>query len=328
GWFDHRMADMNENNPYVQHFLTQNHIWWVEYAGVDGFRLDTYPNNDPVYMSQWAQDVRAEFPHLSIFGETLVWSAANQAFFTEGNTINRGLDTHLPGVTDGVWKEAVYEALNGKPGWTDGVNRLYSVMAQDFLYKDATKNTIFLDNHDMSRILSVVGEDITKFKSAFAMLMTMRGVPQMYYGDEILMKNFSNPDGLVREDFPGGWAGDKDNKFVASGRTDKENDAFNYIRALANYRKNTSALQTGKMMQYIPEEGVYVYFRYDKQKTVMVVYNSNEKEQSIATGRYAERINGAEKARNVVTGDTIDLSKLTLPAKATLVLELISANAH
>src|SRR5262249_5900161 len=141
-------------------------------------------------------------------------------------------------------------------------------------------------------------------------------------------KNFSNPDGLVREDFPGGWPGDKDNKFVASGRTDKENDAFNYIRALANYRKNTTALQTGKMMQYIPEEGVYVYFRYDKQKTVMVVYNSNEKEQSITTARYKERTDGAEKARNVVTGDTIDLSKLTLPAKATLVLELIPANAH
>lgn len=328
GWFDHRMADMNENNPYYQKFLTQNHIWWVEYSGVDGFRLDTYPYNDPVYMSQWAVDVKKEFPHLSIFGETLVWSAANQAFFTEGNTVNRGFDTHLPGVTDGVWKEAVYDALNAKEGWTEGVNRLYSVMAQDFLYKDATKNTIFLDNHDMSRFLSVVGEDITKYKSGMAMLMTMRGVPQMYYGDEILMKNFSNPDGLVREDFPGGWTGDKDNKFVASGRNDKENDAFNYVRTLANYRENTTALQTGKMMQYIPEQGVYVYFRYDAQKTVMVVYNSREKEQTITTERYGERINGAAKARNVITGDTMDLSKLTLPAKATLVLELIPDNTH
>ena len=116
GWFDRRMADMNENNPYVQNFLTQNHIWWVEYSGVDGFRLDTYPYNDPDYMADWAVKVRTEFPHLSIFGETLVWSAANQAFFTEGNTVNRGFDTHLPGVTDGVWKEAVYDALNGKEG--------------------------------------------------------------------------------------------------------------------------------------------------------------------------------------------------------------------
>ncbi len=328
GWFDHRMADMNENNPYVQNFLTQNHIWWVEYSGVDGFRLDTYPYNDPEYMADWAVKVKTEFPHLSIFGETLVWSAANQAFFTEGNTVNRGFDTHLPGVTDGVWKEAVYDALNGKEGWTDGVNRLYSVMAQDFLYKDATKNTIFLDNHDMSRFLSVVGEGITKYKSGMALLMTMRGVPQMYYGDEILMKNFSNPDGLVREDFPGGWQGDKDNKFAASGRSDKENDAFNYVKTLANYRKNTPALQTGKMMQYIPEQGVYVYFRYDAQKTVMVVYNGRDKEQTIATDRYKERTNGALKARNIISGDTIDLPKLTIPAKATLVLELIPNNTH
>ena len=309
GWFDHRMADMNENNPYLQNFLTQNHIWWVEYSGVDGFRLDTYPYNDPEYMADWAKKVRAEFPHLSIFGETLVWSAANQAFFTEGNTVNRGLDTHLPGITDGVWKEAVYDALNAKEGWTDGVNRLYTVMAQDFLYKDATKNTIFLDNHDMSRFLSVVGEDINKYKSGMAMLMTMRGVPQMYYGDEILMKNFSNPDGLVREDFPGGWRGDKDNKFTAAGRSEKENDAFNYVRTLANYRKNTTALQTGKMMQYIPQKGVYVYFRYDNLKTVMVVYNSSEEEQTITTERYAERINGTLKARNVITDDVTESGK-------------------
>lgn len=323
GWFDHRMADMNENNPYLQNFLTQNHIWWVEYSGVDGFRLDTYPYNDAQYMSDWAVAVRREFPHLSIFGETLVWSAANQAFFTEGNTVNRGFDTHLPGVTDGVWKEAVYAALNDKEGWTDGVNRLYAVMAQDFLYKDATKNTIFLDNHDMSRFLSVVGEDMNKYRSGFAFLFTMRGVPQMYYGDEILMKNFSNPDGLVREDFPGGWKGDKSDKFASSGRTKAENEAWDYVSKLANYRKQTTALQTGKMMQFIPQDGIYVYFRYDDKKTVMVAYNSTEKDAETTTDRYHERIGNAKKAKNVITGETIDLSKLSIPAKSTLVLELI-----
>jgi len=234
------------------------------------------------------------------------------------------LDTHLPGITDGVWKEAVYDALNAKEGWTEGVNRLYAVMAQDFLYKDPTKNTIFLDNHDMSRFLSVVGGDMNKYRSGMAMLMTMRGVPQMYYGDEILMKNYSNPDGLVRSDFPGGWAGDKVNKFTAEGRTTAENDAFNYVRKLANYRKNTTALQTGKLMQFIPEQGIYVYFRYDDKKTVMVVYNSRDNEQTTTTARYFERIKGAKKAMNVITGETIDLSKLTIPGKSTLVLELVN----
>ena len=324
GWFDHRMADLNQNNPYVQNFLTQNHIWWVEYAGVDGFRLDTYPYNDPQYMAKWAVDVKAEFPHLSIFGETLVWSAADQAYFTQGNTVNQGFDTHLPGVTDGVVKDAIYEALNGKEGWTDGVNCLYAVLAQDFLYQDATRNTIFLDNHDMSRVLSVVDDNISKYKSAMAMLLTLRGVPQMYYGDEILMKGLSNPDGLVRSDFPGGWPGDKSDKFTAEGRTDIENDAFNYVRTLANYRKNTTALQTGKMMQYIPQQGIYVYFRYDDKKTVLVVYNSHDEKQTTTTARYFERIKGAKKARNVITDDTVDLSELTIPAKSTLVLELIN----
>jgi glycosidase len=325
GWFDRHMADMNENNPYVQKYITQNHIWWVEYAGVDGFRLDTYPYNDAQYMSQWAQDVKAEFPNLSIFGETLVWSTANQAFFVEGNTVNRGLDTHLPGVTDAVVKDAIAEALNGKEGWTDGVNRLYAILAQDFLYKNhnPVNNVVFLDNHDMSRFFSIVGENVDKFKSGFAMLLTLRGIPQMYYGDEILMKNFDAPDGLVREDFPGGWPGDKVNKFTAEGRTKSENDVFDYIRKLANYRKHTAALQTGKMMQFIPEHGVYVYFRYDAQKTVMVVYNSNEKESAITTQRFAERIKTAKQAQNVITGEKVDLSKITIPAKTTFVLELL-----
>jgi neopullulanase len=322
GWFDHRMADINENNPYVQNFLTQNHIWWIEYAGIDGLRLDTYPYNDPEYMAKWALDVKAEFPNLSIFGEVLANTPVVEAYFTEGNTVSRGLNTHLPGITNAVVKNAIYDALNSKDN--GGVNRLYEALAQDFLFKDVNQNVVFLDNHDMSRVLSVVDEDISKYKSAMAMLMTLRGVPQLYYGDEILMKNLSDPDGLVREDFPGGWDGDKTNKFVAAGRNDKENDAFNYVRKLANYRKNTTALQTGKMMQYIPEKGIYVYFRYDSKKTLMIVFNCNDKEQTETTSRYFERIKGAKKAKNVITGETIDLSKLTILAKSTLVLELVN----
>ncbi|MEO6981300.1 MAG: alpha-amylase family glycosyl hydrolase, partial [Mucilaginibacter sp.] len=322
GWFDHRMADMNQNNPYVQNFLTQNHIWWIEYAGVDGIRLDTYPYNDPAYMAKWALDVKAEFPKMTIFGEVLTPLPYTQAYFTQGNTINRGFDTHLPAITDGAVKDAIYEALNGHDGWDNGVTHLYTTIAQDFMYQDVTRNTIFLDNHDMSRALSMVGEDINKYKSAMAMLMTLRGVPQMYYGDEILMKNYSNPDGLVREDFPGGWDGDKKNKFTADGRNDKENDVFNYIRKLANYRKNNPVLHNGKMMQYLPEHGIYVYFRYDAKKTIMVLYNSNDKEETTPTARYDERIKGIKTATNIITGESLDLSKLTVGPKSTLVLEL------
>jgi glycosidase len=324
GWFDHHMPDLNENNPYVQRYLTQNHIWWLEYAGIDGLRLDTYPYNDPQYMSDWAQAVRKEFPSLSIFGETLVNSVSSQAFFTEGNTVNRGFDTHLPGVTDAQIKDAIYEALNGKQGWVDGVNRLYAIVAQDFLYKDPTRNCIFLDNHDMSRFYSMVNEDFDKYKSGVALLLTMRGVPELYYGTELLMKNYSNPDGLVREDFQGGWVGDSVNKFFSSGRTAKENEAFNYIKKLANYRKNSTVLQTGKLMQFIPDNGIYVYFRYNEDKTVMVVYNSNDKQTDVKLDRFKERTANFAGAVNILNpADRLNnLTLITLPARSTQVYEL------
>lgn len=325
GWFVPSMPDLNQRNPYVQNYLTQNHIWWIEYAGIDGLRLDTYPYNDGAYMADWAQKLKAEFPNLSIFGETLVNAVASQAYFTGGNTVNRGFDTHLPGITDAVIKDAIFEALNGKPGWTDGVFRLYATLAQDFLYKDATNNVVFMDNHDMSRFYSVVGEDFSKYKAGMAMLLTMRGIPQLYYGTEILMKNFSAPDGLVRSDFPGGWPADKASKFTAAGRTEKENEAFNYISKLANYRKTSLALQTGKLMQYVPQDGLYVYFRYtpENKKTVMLIFNSEDKEKNLSTARFAERVGQATSATDIITGAKLNsLQSISVPARATLVLEL------
>jgi glycosidase len=325
GWFVPTMPDFNQRNPYVQNYITQNHIWWVEYAGIDGLRLDTYPYNDPEYMKDWANKIKAEFPTLSIFGETLVNSAAAQAYFTGGNTVSRGFDTELPGVTDAVMKNAIYEALNGKSGWTDGVFRLYTTIAQDFLYQDADRNVIFLDNHDMSRFYSMVNEDLNKYKSGMALLLTLRGIPQVYYGTEILMKNYSNPDGLVRSDFPGGWAGDKSDKFTAAGRSPQENEAWNYFRTLANYRKNSPSLQSGKMMQYVPENGLYTYFRYlpEGGKTVMVIVNGDDQAKNLETARFAERMSGATTAINIITKEQLNtLKTIAVPAKGTLVLEL------
>ncbi|WP_231425965.1 glycoside hydrolase family 13 protein [Pedobacter sp. Leaf250] len=324
GWFVPSMPDLNQTNPYVQNYLTQNHIWWIEYAGIDGLRLDTYPYNDAAFMADWAIILHNEFPNLTVFGETLVSSVASQAFFTGGNTVNRGFDTHLQGLTDAVLKDAIYEGLNGKSGWTDGINRIYATLAQDFLYKNPNTNCIFLDNHDMSRFYSMVNEDFDKYKEGMAILLTMRGIPQMYYGTEILMKNYSNPDGLVRSDFPGGWDGDKKDKFIADGRTNKENEAFNFVKTLANYRKNSTALQNGKLMQFVPEDDVYVYFRYnDQQKgTVMVITNNTDKDKSLNTDRFAERTAGMTIAKNVITGESLSIKEIKVPSKTTLVLEL------
>ncbi len=323
GWFVPTMPDFNQANPYVQNYINQNIIWWVQYAGIDGLRLDTYGYNDLKYMASWAAQIKTEFPNLSIFGETLVNTVVSQAYFTEGNTVNQGFDTGLPGVTDVQIKDAIYEVLNGKYDWTTGVNRLYTVLSNDFIYKDASRNVTFLDNHDMSRFLSVVGSDIKKYKSGLAMLLTTRGIPQIYYGTEVLMKNFSNPDGLVRADFAGGWETDSTNKFLASGRTGAENDAFNYLKTLANYRKNSTALQTGKLMQYVPQNGVYVYFRYDKTKTVMVLVNSNDKSSAIKTNRFNERIKEFKKAKNIIDNKEFAiLNEIEIPATTTLILEL------
>lgn len=323
GWFDFHMPDLNHTNTYVQNYLTQNHIWWVEEAGIDGLRLDTYHYNDLNYMADWAKKIKAEFPALSVFGETLVGSTINQAFFTGGKTMGQKIDTYLPGITDVQIKDGIYEALNGKFDWSTGASRLYAVLANDFVYQDPLRNVIFLDNHDMHRYYSLVGENLEKFKSGIALLLTTRGIPQIYYGTEILMKNFSNPDGKVREDFKGGWEGDKENKFKASGRTARENEAFDFVKALANYRKNNLVLQTGRLMQFVPEKGIYVFFRYNNNKTVMVIANGNEQEETVSTGRFHERTKGFSRAVNVVTKENFNsIDSLKISAKNVLILEL------
>lgn len=183
-----------------------------------------------------------------------------------------------------------------------------------------------MDNHDMSRFYSVVNEDFNKYKAGMALLLTMRGIPQVYYGTEILMKNFSNPDGLVRSDFPGGWKGDASNKFSAQGRTAQENEAHTYFRTLANFRKTSGALQTGKLMQYVPQDDIYVYFRYSEsapEQTVMVIINTGDKEKQLETSRFNERIGKSTAAKNVITGEELNqIQTITVPAKGTLVLAI------
>ncbi len=323
GWFDTHMPDLNQDNEFVQNYTTQSHIFWIEYACLDGFRLDTYAYNDPLYMAKWGKDIKNEYPSFTFFGETWVNGLANQAFFTQGKTINQKLDTELQGTTDFQVYFAILASLNEKFGWTEGVNKLYTVLASDFIYQNPNRNVLHLDNHDLGRIFSMVGEDMAKYKSAIAMLMTIRGIPQLYYGTEILMKGYTNPDGLVRLDFPGGWKEDKKNKFTEAGRTDKENEAFNYIKKLANYRKNTDALYNGKTMQFVPEDGIYVYFRYNDTKTIMVVFNSNDVEKKLDLTRFKERTNKFNTAIEITgAGNLPNLSTLKISAKTTFVYEL------
>jgi glycosidase len=219
---------------------------------------------------------------------------------------------------------AMLDGLKQDFGWNDGVSKLYSTLAADGVYKDPMRNSIFFDNHDFDRMYSVIGEDINKYKMGISWLLTLRGIPHLYYGTEILMKNFKNPtDAEVRRDFPGGWKVDKENKFLAVNRTAQENEAFDYIKILAGFRKNSSAIKTGKLMQFVPQNGVYVYFRYDNNQTVMVISNTAKEEKKISFERFTERTKGFNKYKDVISKSVADLKEFTLGSYQTKIIELI-----
>lgn len=323
GWFVRSMPDLNQNNPFVANFLIQHALWTVEEFGIDGWRIDTYAYNDLDFMNRCNKALLDEYPKLTIFGETWVHGVINQSFFVRNNYAIK-YRSNQPGVTDFQTLWGITDAMNKDFGWTDGVNRLYTTLAQDFVYADPMQNVVFLDNHDLSRFYSEINEDTAKYRMSIGWLLTTRGIPQWYYGAEILMKGRANPDGWVRMDFPGGWPGDSVNKFTAAGRTAAENEIFNYTKALAHYRKNSSALKTGKLMQFVPEDWVYTYFRYDDKQTVMVVMNTSKDEKTIELDRFAERTKGFTRARSVANpAETFSLSgKWTLPGKSIRIVEL------
>lgn len=323
GWFTSFLPDLNQNNPFVANFLIQHALWSVETFDLDAWRIDTYIYNDLHFMNKCNQALLSEYPKIHIFGESAVSTVISQAYFTKNN-LAIPFKSNLPGALDFVVEEAVFEALNHDFGWNDGVSRLYTVLAQDLAYADATKNVNFLENHDHHRFFSVIGEDFNKYKMGITWLMTLRGIPHFYYGTEILMKNFKDPsDAEVRRDFPGGWKDDAVNKFDKSGRTEQENLAFDLVKKLANYRKNSDAIANGKFMQFIPQDGVYVYFRYTDKQRVMVVSNTNKTDKILDTSRFEEILKGSKTATNILSDSKLgDISTLNIPSKGVMILEI------
>jgi neopullulanase len=289
GWFVPTMPDLNQRNPHVATYLIQQAIWWIEYAGFDDLRIDTYTYSDQKFCSQWCAAILAEYPNLGMVGEIWEHGVSVQGFFADNQPLTRAnFDSNLPGVIDFQLMFAIHEALSREQGWTEGVMRIYYTLAKDHFYKDPLKNMIMLDNHDITRFYTIVKEDYNKYMSGMVFLMTMRGVPQLYYATEILGTGNESPShGNIRKDFPGGWPGDKVNKFTREGRTDQENAAFELCKTLIKYRNATPALQTGKLTQFVAENGVYTYFRYDAEKTVMVLINSSSTPRTIKTERFA-----------------------------------------
>jgi glycosidase len=317
GWFVPHLPDLNLRNPWLAKFMIQHAIWTTEEFGIDGWRVDTYKYCDEQFMNDVNAALEREFPSITIFGESWCSTPMASAYFVRNN-MNFPFKHNLQGVTEFPTAYAMKDAALGNPG------ALYSILAQDGLYKDPYRNCIFLENHDMNRILSELGDDVTRLKLATGLLLTLRGIPQIYYGTEVLMKNFKNPsDAEVRRDFPGGFPGDGVDKFSPAERSAAETDYFNFLRKVANYRKTSSAIVKGKTLQYQAQNGVYVYFRYSSGQRIMCVLNPSDKSAEISPSFYSEGLAGRKQGRDIISGASITLGdKLTVPAKTFMLVEL------
>ncbi len=324
GWFDTSMADLNQNNPLVANYLIQNSIWWIEYAGLDGIRQDTYPYSYKKFMAHWMERVLEEYPHFRVVGETWFNDPSTVSYWLQNKRNRDGYQSHLTDVMDFPLCFAIRKGLNESNGWDTGLARLYDILAQDFLYSNTNRLMVFADNHDMGRLFTDLHGNLNSWKMAMAFVMTTRGIPEIYYGDEILMKGAkSQGDGVTRKDFPGGWPGDSVNAFTPKGRTVQQNIAFNFLKRLLNWRKTNKAVQDGKLTQYIVENGIYVYFRSYKGQKVMVMLNNNKKSMTVDMSRFADDLIGFTKGKSVMTSKVFNqLNSITIPARSPLIVEL------
>ncbi|MBQ4821952.1 glycoside hydrolase family 13 protein [Aquimarina sp. MMG016] len=319
GWFDTNLPDLNLENKLLQTYMIQNSIWWVEYSGIDGIRMDTYPYPYKEAMANWMQALTTEYPNFYMVAETWAERASYLSYWNNDKQNRDGYTPYVNSVSDYPLYYSMIRAFepNGD------ISELYKTLAEDFVYGNPGNNKIFNGNHDVDRLLALLDGDVEKLKLSMVFTLTTRGIPQIYYGDEILMKN-KRPDGKVRQDFPGGWKGDKRNAFTKAGRTPEENSTFNYIKTILNWRKNAKSIHEGKLTHYQPLDNVYVYFRHtDSEKTMVIINNSKKGYKGYDLRRFRESIGEFVNAKDILTGkDFRNLNKIDLPGNSALILEL------
>ncbi|MBD3584571.1 glycoside hydrolase family 13 protein [Salinimonas sp. HHU 13199] len=288
GWFVPSMPDLNQRNPYLANYLIQNAIWWVEYANLSGIRVDTYSYSDKAFLSDWTARLTSEYPNLNIVGEEWTTNPVITAYWQAGSYRADNYASSLPSVMDFPLQDTLVNALKDKETWGTGLVSLYNLLAGDFIYGDPYNLVIFGDNHDMSRIYTQLEESYPLWDMAMTFLLTSRGIPQVYYGTEILMANPDSDDhGIIRSDFPGGWQGDKVNAFTQKGLSDEQRQAYNRIKSLLALRKDHPVVATGKFTHFAPADGIYVYFRTnDAGEGAMVILNKNNEVASVALSRF------------------------------------------
>jgi glycosidase len=324
GWFVPTMPDLNQRNSQLAKYLIQNTIWWIEFADLSGIRMDTYPYSDKDFMTDWTCSIMQEYPYFNICGEEWSLNPAVLAYWQQGKDNPDGYTSCLPGLLDFPLQNALAKALTEEEKSDAGMINLYDMLSNDFLYVDPFKHVIFPDNHDMSRIYSQLGEDYNLYKLAMVYFTTIRGTPQFYYGTEVLMSNMGdNSHGNIRSDFPGGWQGDKINGFSGKGLTGKQLEAQTFIKKLLNWRKNSKVVHQGKLMHFVPIDGVYVYFRYDENKKVMIVLNKSKEKKGLDLKPFAEMLNGSISGLDVITGKKVFLQALLeIDSKQPMIIEL------
>lgn len=324
GWFASVMPDFNQRNRHVARYLIQSSIWWIEYAGINGIRQDTHPYADFDFMSQWCKEVNEEYPYFNIVGETWLNSNVQIAYWQKDSKIAAPKNSYLPTVMDFPLQGLMNQAFDEETGeWGGGLYRLYDYLSQDLVYANPMGLLTFLDNHDTSRFASDKDKanNLTRYKQALAFMLTTRGIPQIYYGTEILMSgNKGNGDGALRRDFPGGWKGDEINAFSEKGRTALQNEAFNYTRKLLQWRKGNLAVTKGNMKHFSIRQGVYVYQREYNGQSVVVFMNGTNSSQELELTPYREVLL-SDSSTDLLSEKTIKLTdKLSLNPRETLIL--------
>ena len=323
GWFVPTMPDLNQRNHHLMTYLIQNSEWWIETAGIDGIRMDTYPYADRTAMAHWMEVLDEEYPNFNTVGETWVTEPAYTAAWQKDSKLS-DQNSYLKTVMDFAFYDRVNLAKNEETdGWWNGFNRIYNSLCYDYLYKDPSHVMAFIENHDTDRFLGN-GQDTLALKQSLALLLTMNRIPQLYYGTEVLMNGTKQiTDGHVRRDFPGGFPGDKHNAFTKEGRTKEENQMFSWLSRLLHWRQGNELITKGKQTQFIPVDGIYVVARSLNGKAILTVLNGTSHQKKMQVARYAEIIKSTTTAKNILTGRNIDLTKdVTLQPRATMILEI------
>jgi len=325
GWFVPTMPDLNQRNPFFATYLIQNSIWWIETLQLGGIRQDTYPYPDKDFLSEWSCRIMAEYPNFSLVGEEWSLNPLLGAYWQQGKVNHDGYVSCLKSPMDFHLQRALTLALTEPETWDQGLVKLYEALANDFVYANPNHLMTFGDNHDMDRIFTQLGKDVSLTKIAMAYLLTIRGIPQLYYGTEVLLDNTGHPGdhGVIRADFPGGWAGDKVDGFSGKGLSEDQTAMQAYLKKLLNWRKGNLAVQQGKTLHFAPLGGVYVYFRYTSDQKIMIILNKNQQATKLDTRRFAEILAGHETGLDVMTGERRSIvAPLSLAPESVLILEV------